>query len=153
MKQIGLLVAGVLVAMTVAANRLPWLHAAPSGIAFAASSDDTSPSLAPQTNREGNVTVTVMPRTIAPGTSSWDFEVKLETHTQPLDQDMTRVAVLVDAQGKPHAPIAWEGSPAGGHHRRGLLRFRPLAETPATMELRIQGIGGVEARVFRWQLK
>jgi hypothetical protein len=153
MKQIGLLVAGVLVAMTANANLLPWLLAIPSGSAFAASLANTSPSLTSQTNRDGNVTVTVTPRNIAPGASSWDFDVKLETHTQPLDQDMTRVAVLIDTNGKSHVPVAWDGSPAGGHHRRGLLRFRPLAETPATMELRIQGIGGVEVRVFRWKLK
>ncbi|HSD96627.1 MAG TPA: hypothetical protein VLB06_05720 [Sulfuricaulis sp.] len=153
MKQIGLRMAGVLVALSVVANMLPWLFAVPFGSAFAASLDDMSPTLAPQTSREGNVTVTVTPRNIAPGASSWDFEVKLETHTQPLDQDMTGVAVLIDTNGKSHVPVAWDGSPAGGHHRRGLLRFRPLAETPATMELRIQGIGGVEVRVFRWQLK
>ena len=153
MKHNGLRLAGVLVVMTVVANLLPWLLAIPSGSAFAASSANTSPSLAPQISRDGNVTVTVTPRNIAPGASSWDFEVKLETHTQPLDQDMTRIAVLIDTNGKSHVPGAWEGSPPGGHHRRGLLRFRPLAETPATMELRIQGIDGVEVRVFRWQLK
>jgi hypothetical protein len=153
MKHIGLRLAGVLVAMTVVTNLLPWLNAAPSGSVFAASSANRPSALAPQTNREGNVTVTVTPRNLALGASSWDFEVSLETHTQPLDQDMTRVAVLIDTNGKSHVPVAWDGSPAGGHHRRGLLRFRPLAETPATMELRIQGIGGVEVRVFRWQLK
>jgi hypothetical protein len=153
MKHNGLRLAGVLVVMTVVANLLPWLLAIPSGSAFAASSANTSPSLAPQISRDGNVTVTVTPRNIAPGASSWDFEVILETHTQPLDQDMTRIAVLIDTNGKSHVPVAWEGSPPGGHHRRGLLRFRPLARDTVAMELRIQGIGGVGARVFRWQLR
>ena len=153
MRHIRIRVAGALVAMTVVANLLPWPLAVPFGSAFAASLANTSPSLTPQINRDGNVTVTVTPRNIVPGASSWDFDVKLETHTQPLDQDMIRAAVLIDANGKSHVPVAWDGSPAGGHHRRGVLRFQPLAPTPATMELRIQGVGGVEVRVFRWQLK
>lgn len=117
------------------------------GTAFAASSNLTA-----QTSREGNVNVTVTPRNLAPGASSWDFEVVLETHTQPLEQDLTKVAALVDAQGKPHAPLGWKGDPPGGHHRRGVLQFQPLAGNPAAVELRIQGIGGVD-RTFRWQLK
>ncbi len=118
------------------------------GNAFAA-----PPGLTEQTSREGGVTVKVTPRNLGPGASSWVFEVVLETHTQPLDQDLTKAAALVDAQGKAHAPLAWEGSPPGGHHRSGLLRFQPLPGNPAAVELRIQGIGGVAARVFRWQLK
>ena len=118
-----------------------------SNVAFAA-----SPELATQTSREGGVNVTVTPRNLAPGASSWDFEIVLETHTQPLDQDLTKVAALVDAQGKPHAPLGWNGDPPGGYHRRGVLQFQPLAGNPALVELRIQGIGGVD-RTFRWQLK
>jgi len=120
---------------------------------FAAPADAASSGLTAQTSREGNVNVTVTPRNLAPGASSWDFEVVLETHTQPLDQDLTKVAALIDAQGKPHAPLGWEGDPAGGHHRRGVLRFQPLAGNPAAVELRVRDIGGVETRVFRWQLR
>lgn len=109
--------------------------------------------LTEQTSREGGVTVKVTPRNLEPGAANWDFAVVLETHTQPLDQDLTKAAVLVDAQGKPHAPLAWEGSPPGGHHRRGLLRFRPLAGNPAAVELRLHDIGGVATRTFRWQLR
>ena len=122
------------------------------GITFAATANAASSGLTPQTSRDGNVNVTVTPRSLAPGASSWDFEVVLETHTQPLDQDLTKVVALIDAQGRPHAPLAWEGSPPGGHHRRGLLRFQPLAGNPATVQLRLQGIGGVD-RAFSWQLK
>jgi len=122
--------------------------------AFAASAYAApSPDPAAQINREGNVTVMVTPRNLSTGASSWDFEVMLDTHTQPLNQDLTKVAALIDAQGKPHAPVGWEGDPPGGHHRRGVLRFQPLAGNPAVVELRIQDIGGVATRVFRWQLK
>ena len=118
------------------------------GTAFAASSGLTA-----QVSREGNVNVTVTPRNLAPGASSWDFEVVLETHTQPLDQDLTKAAVLIDAQGKSHAPRGWDGDPPGGHHRRGVLRFQSLAGNPAAVELRLSGVGGTDVRTFRWQLR
>lgn len=110
-----------------------------------------APALTAQTNRDGGVTVTVTPKNLAPGAASWDFDVKLETHTQSLDQDLMRAAVLVDAQGQTQAPIAWEGDPPGGHHRQGVLRFRPLAGSPAAVELRIFDLGGIKTRSFRWQ--
>jgi hypothetical protein len=110
-------------------------------------------ALAPQTNSEGGVSVKVTPRNISRNSASWDFEVALNTHTGDLSQDLAQSSALIDAQGKPHAPIAWEGDPPGGHHRRGILRFKPLAAQPQTLELRINGVGGVETRVFRWQLR
>jgi len=123
------------------------------GIMFAAPADAATSGLTARTSREGNVNVTVTPRNLASGASSWDFEVVLETHTQPLDQDLAKVAALIDAQGQSHAPLAWEGDPPGGHHRRGMLRFRPLAGDPAEVELRISGVGGTGVRTFRWQLR
>ncbi len=119
---------------------------------FAAPLNRVPSSLTMQTSREGNVIVTVTPRNLVPGASHWDFEVTLETHTQPLDQDMIRITSLIDVNGTAHAPISWEGDAPGGHHRRGVLRFKPLAGNPKVVEFRIQGIGGIEARVFRWQL-
>lgn len=142
MKRIGWRLVGVLiVTMT-----MSW------GNAFAATPDAVASGRTAQISREGNATVTVTPRSVAAGARSWDFEVVLENHTQALDQDLTKVAALIDAQGQAHPPLAWEGDPPGGHHRRGLLRFRPLAGDPAAVALRLQGIGGVD-RVFRWQLK
>jgi len=123
---------------------------APAENVFAAAPESPRPPPA-QTSREGGVTVKVMPRSLHAGAASWDFEVSFETHTQSLNQDLVRAAVLVDAQGKSHSPLAWDGDPPGGHHRSGMLRFRPLAGNPATVELRILGIGGVETRSFRWQ--
>ena len=111
------------------------------------------PGLTEQTSREGGVTVKVTPQNLESGAANWDFEVVLETHTQLLDQDLTKVAALIDAQGKAHLPLSWEGSPPGGHHRRGLLRFQPLVGNPAAVELRISGVGGTDIRTFRWQLR
>lgn len=105
-----------------------------------------------QTNREGSVTVKVTPRNVSPGDKSWDFEIVLETHTVALDQDMTHAAALVDGSGNSQQPVAWEGDPAGGHHRKGVLRFQSPVRSPEFLELRISGIGGVSQRVFRWRL-
>lgn len=109
------------------------------------------PPPAVQASNAGGVTVKVTPRDLRAGVPSWDFDVTLETHTRPLDQDMAGVAWLVDSQGKSHAPLAWDGDPPGGHHRRGLLRFRPLAGNPATVMLEIRDVGGVAVRNFRWR--
>ncbi len=110
-------------------------------------------ALAPQTRSEGGVQVKVTPKNITVAADTWDFEIALNTHSVALDQDLVKTTVLVDAQGKQYLPIAWEGDPPGGHHRSGVLRFKPLAELPSALELRINGVGGVDARAFRWQLQ
>lgn len=106
-----------------------------------------------RTNREGPVTVTVTPKEISPQAETWDFEVTLETHSASLDQDLTRVAVLIDASGTARPPLGWEGDPPGGHHRKGVLRFSRSAEETEFVELRLSGVGGVPRRAFRWRLR
>ena len=105
-----------------------------------------------QTNREGSVTVKVTPRDLSPQAESWDFEIVFDTHTTALDQDMRRMAVLSDGSETAQPPLAWDGDPPGGHHRKGVLRFQPLPGSPKWLELRINGIGSVSQRVFRWRL-
>lgn len=104
------------------------------------------------TNREGPVTVRVTPRNISPKSASWDFEVSLNTHSVPLDQDMVSAAVLILDSGKPQRPKTWEGDPPGGHHRKGTLKFQPPSAMPKQIDLQINGIGGINQRVFRWRL-
>jgi len=143
----------IAVAIGLAAAVFSALEPALHSSAFAATPVGTRAIPAAQTNREGGVTVKVTPRNLAPDAASWDFEITLETHTQALNQDLTRSAVLIDAAGKSHPAVGWEGDPPGGHHRRGVLRFKPLPGKQAAVELRVTGIGGVEVRKFRWQLE
>jgi hypothetical protein len=119
------------------------------GAAHAAQAD-SGPS--PQINKEGGVIVKVTPQRLAPGAETWEFEVVFETHTVALAGDPARFSALVDAEGRTHFPLQWEGDPPGGHHRKGVLRFKPEPGRDGMIELRIDGVGGVPTRVFRWQL-
>jgi hypothetical protein len=77
----------------------------------------------------------------------------MDTHSKPLNEDLAQAAALVDDDGKRHAPVAWQGDPPGGHHRKGVLKFSAPAALPAAVELRIDGVGGAGAWTFRWELK
>ena len=74
----------------------------------------------------------------------------MNTHSVELDQDMTKIAVLVDGQEKEYKPISWEG-PVGGHHREGVLIFNQITPIPKSVELKISSIGDV-VRSFTWEL-
>lgn len=108
----------------------------------------TAPSLT-KTDDQASVTVVVTPVDIALTAKEWKFDVGMNTHTVLLDQDMTKVGVLVDDKGKEYQPLRWDGAPAGGHHREGVLVFNAITPTPKTITLKILGIGGVE-RSFSW---
>ena len=104
-----------------------------------------------KTDEQASVTVTVTPTDISLQSKEWKFDVVLNTHSVELDQDMTKIAVLVDGQGKEYKPISWEG-PVGGHHREGMLIFNQITPNPKSVELKISNIGDV-VRSFVWQLK
>lgn len=109
--------------------------------------------LEPRTSSTAGVTVKVTPKSVAPGAATWEFGVVLDTHSQALDDDLVKSAVLVDSRGVRHAPLAWEGAPPGGHHREGVLRFKSLTALPGTIELQISRPGEPVPRAFRWTLK
>ena len=109
--------------------------------------------LAVQKNSSGGVTVAVTPQNLAAGARSWDFKVVLDTHSQDLSDDLLKTAVLLDGTGAKHAPVAWDGAGPGGHHREGVLRFKPVTPQPAAIELSITRPGEPGPRSFRWQLQ
>lgn len=108
--------------------------------------------LATQTNRQGGVTIQVTPQTLSASASAWRFEVVLDTHSAALTQDLLDVPVLIGAPGDEYKPIAWEGDPPGGHHRKGMLVFAPISPMPALLILKIRGIAGVPERIFTWTM-
>lgn len=113
----------------------------------------TAAELAPRSSNAAGVKVVVTPKRIAADAATWEFAVELDTHSQDLSDDLLKTAVLVDAQGGRHAPLAWEGSPPGGHHRSGVLRFKGLGALPEAIELQILRSGETKPRSFSWKLK
>jgi hypothetical protein len=118
----------------------PWM--------FASAGD----SLPTRVDKGGQVVVEVTPVALSAGAEPWRFEVSMNTHVTPLTQDMVASAVLVDAKGRETPALRWEGDPAGGHHRRGVLLFPPPDPIPAAVTLKIRAVGGVAERTFRWEL-
>ena len=104
------------------------------------------------TSDEGPVSIAVTPKDLSAGLSGWNFEITLVTHSGSIDADLGAVSELVDDNGKLYKPVSWEGSPPGGHHRNGMLKFNSISPKPKSIELKITDIGGVSERNFKWSL-
>lgn len=124
------------------------LYAVPLAMAQSGS----APKLAAVSNDMGGVRVVVTPKVVA-AKSPWEFDVVMDTHTTPLDDDLTKTATLVVDGGKKYTPLAWQGDKPGGHHRKGVLRFPAPSEQVKSFELQIQGSGADNKRVFQWTMK
>src|SRR3989338_7325602 len=121
-------------------------------VKFIAASNAAELGYAPQVSNEREIKVTATLQNIPSEAKTWDFEVTLETHTKALGDDLTKSSVLI-ADGKQYLPVGWEGAPPGGHHRKGLLRFKAIAPQPRSMELQIRLAGDTAQRSFKWLLK
>ena len=109
--------------------------------------------LAASTSSARGVTIKVTPQNVAAGAQTWDFAVVLDTHSADLNDDLLKSSLLLDSAGGRHAPVAWDGARPGGHHREGVLRFKPVAPQPQSIELQITRAGEDTPRSFRWQLR
>lgn len=109
------------------------------------------PDLETKTDKQASVTVTVAPVNIFPQSKELRFNVLMDTHSVELDQDMAKISVLIDGQGKEYKPVRWEGAEAGGHHREGVLIFTSIVPYPQNLKLVIKNIAGVP-RSFLWTL-
>jgi hypothetical protein len=105
-------------------------------------------ALPAQVSNEGMVSVKVTPLALADG-QPWRFEVRLNTHSVALDQDMAAHAVLMVGEGQEVKAEEWDGDPPGGHHRSGVLVFTAPVPGPQTVTLKIRGVGVAE-RTFVW---
>ena len=59
--------------------------------------------------------------------TTWEFDLVFDTHSRELNDDLEKTAVLVTNGGKTFAPVKWQGDPPGGHHRKGVLQFKPIS--------------------------
>lgn len=112
----------------------------------------TAAGLETQTSSAYSVTVKVTPKNVAYDAKPWDFVIALDTHSADLGDDLVKSTVLL-ANGARYSPIAWEGSPPGGHHREGTLRFNAVNPFPDKIELQIQRPGEEKSRLFLWNLR
>ncbi len=110
-------------------------------------------ALPARTNDTAAVRVVVTPTAVGVNMKVWEFKVVMDTHSKALNENLMDVAVLVDDSGRRYAPMSWQGTPPGGHHREGILRFAAPAKMPRQIELQIDRIGGAGIRKFQWQLQ
>ena len=110
----------------------------------------TEQSWETKTKEQESVTVAVTPIDLSLNSKEWKFDIVMDTHSVELDQDMIKIATLLDDKGKEYKPLKWDG-PAGGHHREGVLIFNQITSNPKSVELKISNIGDV-VRSFTWQL-
>jgi hypothetical protein len=111
----------------------------------------TPPVYEAKTVEGGDVAVTVTPLRLTQGFPA-SFDVAFETHSVDLAFDVENVATLTDGTNALYKP-SWEGSPPGGHHRAGTLRFTPDLTRPTSITLTFTNIAGVPTRVFLWEIK
>ena len=104
-----------------------------------------------QSIRENGVRVEVVPIQVEQGRQI-RFEVRMNTHSVPLDQDLMTVSALKDDRGNIFDPVSWKGSPPGGHHRSGILSFPKMSANMNMLTLIFKGVSGVEKREFQWTI-
>ena len=103
-------------------------------------------------NRENRVRVDVVPVQLEFGKSA-KFEIRMNTHSGDLSQDLVSVSTLKDDNGREYRPVDWQGAPPGGHHRTGVLEFPTLNENTKSVTLVIRDVANVPERIFKWNLK
>lgn len=118
---------------------------------FGASSASAAPDLPTRTSTQAAVTVSAMPRTVSG--AIWEFELAFNTRSGALNDDIVKATTLTTDLGQTFAPVKWQGSPTGGHHRQGVLQFKSISPLPASIEMRITREGEAQPRSFKWQLK
>jgi len=99
------------------------------------------------------VSVAVTAGNLSAEASVWDFAVVLhDARGRNLGDDLLQSAVLIDQRGRRYKPLIWEGAPAAGDHRAGVLKFIAIEPRPDSIELRINRAGEKKARSFSWLL-
>jgi hypothetical protein len=103
-----------------------------------------------QTSTVQGVTIAATAGNLGPDTTVWDFAVVLDSRNQELPDDLVENAVLLDDSGHAHKALVWEGAPAEGRHRAGVLKFFAPDGRPQWVELRITRPGEARPRTFSW---
>jgi len=105
-----------------------------------------------KSNKQNSVRVDVRPVQLLPGKPA-KFEIRMNTHSGDLSQDLVAACTLKDNSGREYHPTSWDGSPPGGHHRSGVLEFSELGEGAESITLVIREVANVPERVFNWSIE
>jgi hypothetical protein len=105
-----------------------------------------------KSDKKNSVRVDVRPVQLLPGKPA-KFEIRMNTHSGDLGQDLIAVCILKDSSGREYRPLNWDGSPPGGHHRSGVLEFSELGEGVESITLVIREVANVPERVFNWSIE
>ncbi len=104
-------------------------------------------------NSGGNVTVIVKPKELTIGNPP-SFEIAFDTHSVELDFDVAKSTSLTNDQGMSMGQATWDGTPSGGHHRKGILTFSQSLDTEVKqITLMLTNIVVIPARTFTWRMK
>lgn len=104
-----------------------------------------------QSNSENGVRVDVVPVQLENGLNV-RFEMRLNSHSIELDQNLKDACVLKDDLGNTYPAVGWNGSPPGGHHRDGMLLFPELSQDCGSVTLVVKGVADVTERSFTWRV-
>jgi hypothetical protein len=105
-----------------------------------------------RSNRENSVRMDVRPVQLAPGQSA-RFEVRMNSHSETLGEDMVAVSSVKDNAGRIYQATSWQGSEPGGHHRKGVLEFPKLENNTESITLIIRKVANVPERTFEWSVE
>jgi hypothetical protein len=105
-----------------------------------------------RSNGENRVRVDVKPVQLVPGQTA-KFEVRMNSHSETLGEDMVAVSSLKDSAGRVYQATAWQGSEPGGHHRKGVLEFPELGNNTESITLIIRKVAKVPERTFEWSVE
>ncbi|MBR9707307.1 MAG: hypothetical protein GOV15_02625, partial [Candidatus Diapherotrites archaeon] len=122
-----------------------------AALASVSSQKDFTIALAPLGDDQFRVSVEVTPVKVS-STENSEFEVAFNTHFVDLGFNVDEVSYLETGERK-YLPLRWSGSPAGGHHRSGMLVFPPIDSGAESVKLVITADAGIKERVFEWSLK
>ena len=104
-----------------------------------------------KSNKQNRVRVDVRPVQLVPGKPA-RFEIRMNTHSEELSQDLLAVVTL-NNKGRKYQATNWIGSPPGGHHLSGVLEFPELDGNPESITLVIRLIADGPDRAFKWSVK
>ena len=120
-------------------------------------SDPSNVSSATRIDEQGAIVIEITPLNLASRTDTFEFDVKMATHTIDLSMDLATLATLTSDTGVTVASTLWD-APRGGHHVQGKLIFpatqdgKPILESARKLTLTIINVD-VPSRLFEWELK